>query len=112
MTWVAVGVAGVTTVTGMFGARRARREQQRRLDLQALLEEDATAQQRRDDAAVAEAAQAQRDLLFERERLAEQAEDEAGRQAKLASVDTTVEIASVGAADRRKRRASFYGDGA
>jgi hypothetical protein len=107
MTWVAVGVAGASLVTSIVGGSRARKQQQKALMGQQIAEQDAARRQAADFAGQVEAANAARLLAAEREVLSDQAESEAIRQARLASVETDVTIATVDATERNRRRRAF-----
>lgn len=91
----------------IIGGSRARKEQRKALMDQRIQEEDAARRQQADYAGQVEAANNARALAQEREVLSDQAETEAIRQARLSSVETNVEIASVDATERQRRRRAF-----
>ena len=103
MTWVALGVTAVNAVNGASQRRRARKE----LQGQQIAESDATRRQLADDAGARVASDNARSLAAEREVLSDQAETEALRQARLASVETNVDIAQVTGTERQRRRRAF-----
>lgn len=90
-----------------MGGSRARKQQQRELLNQQIAEQDAARRQQADYAGQVEAANNARALAAEREVLSDQAESEAMRQARLASVETNVDIATVNPTERARRRRAF-----
>ena len=100
-------VAGGSLLASVLSGNRARKQQRRELMEQQIAEGDAARRQAADLEAQAQAANNARVLAAEREALSDQAEIEAKRQARMASVETGVEIASVGAAERQRRRRAF-----
>ena len=87
--------------------QRARRRQRAALLDQQIAEEDATRKERADRDAQIQAANAARQLAGEREVLSDQAEAEAVRQAKLSSVETTVDIAEIDPLTRQRKRRAY-----
>lgn len=74
---------------------------------QQIAEDDAARRQTADNEAAAIAANNARTLAAEREVLSDQASAEAVRQARLASVETNVDIATVSGTERARRRRAF-----
>jgi hypothetical protein len=101
-------VAGANAATSIFGGRSARKRAKAELLEKQVADENAAQLQITDDASQAAAANDQLRLAGEREVLADQAEAEGLRQARLAAVSPDVEIASVTGDERRRRRAAFY----
>jgi hypothetical protein len=104
--WAALAV-GAQLGLSIIGGSRARKQQRKELMNQRILEEDAARKERADLAAQVDASNAARALAAEREVLSDQAEVEARRQARMASVDTDVEIADVSGTERARRRRAF-----
>ncbi len=90
-----------------MGGSRARKQQRKELMDQQLAEGDAARRQRADDEATIVAARDAQRVAAEREVLSDQAEAEAIRQARLASVETDVDIATVSGSERERRRKAF-----
>lgn len=107
MSWVATGAVAVSTVTGMLGSRKAEKAERARLAEEASRQRMAAAAAERDLFARTNAANAQGLLLHEREQLAEQAESEAERQARL-MVGPDISINTVDPRDRTARRRKFF----
>lgn len=90
-----------------MGGSRARKQQQKELLNQQIAEQDAARRQQADYEGQVQAANNARALAAEREVLSDQAEAEAVRQARMASVETDVSIATVSATERNRRRRAF-----
>lgn len=107
MTWVAAGVVGTSLATSVVGGLGAKRKAKRALLRQQIAEDDQARRQQADFEGQVAAADSARALADEREVLSSQAETEAVRQARLASVETNVDIATIDPIERARRRRAF-----
>jgi outer membrane lipoprotein SlyB len=105
--WGAAIGAGLGVVQTIIGGNKRKQAQAELLNRQ-IAEEDAARRQLADYTAEVQAANDARRLAGEREVLSDQAEAEARRQARLASVSTDVDISTVSGTERARRRDSFF----
>lgn len=90
-----------------MGGNKAKKEQKKQLLDQRIAEEDSTRKQLADDEAARLASADAIKVAGEREALSDLAQSEGARQARLATVQTDVEISTVSAAERARRRKAF-----